>query len=503
MQDKDIDRVELASIVRREFLKGASWLTGAVVLGAGGAVLTACSKKSEEVVADPNKIEGFQGTTFWKDKDGYELARRGSVWVGNKPNRFPAIIVYPKDENDVIAAIKFANEHKLKVGPRSGGHSWTAPHMQDGAMLINLASWYQTEIDAANKTAWIQPSVKSGALMTELNKMGLMFPCAHHPDVSLGGFLMCGGFGRNSGVWGIGTENILEIECITAKGEKIRANETENPDYYWAVRGGGPNFFGVVTRMKLRIYDTPKVMRQVIHVYDIKDYDPVMRWTVDITPKLPEFVEALVSRRRYDAKTGGWGPDTFSVIAVAFSDSLEEAQKGLAMLETCPAFKRVVRTVLIEDATPEKFYEIAVANEPDGWRFAVDGMWTNAPADELVPALRDLFETPTPRSYIYYALWGGARKLPDMALSLQARTYVAAHTRWEKPEDDEKMFAWTNGQMKRLEPLSIGSKVNDDSSVHRKSRYFSEAAEARLKELRIKYDPEGRFLGFLKVGDPV
>lgn len=503
MQQKQRD-VEIASLVRREFLKGASWLTGAVVLGAGGVVLTACTKQeSGDAASAGQKIDGLAGTAVWKGSDYYEVSRVGSVWVGNKPNRFPAVIVFPKDEADVIAAVKFAAKNKLKVGTRSGGHSWTAPHMQDGAMLLNLSSWYATEIDVANKTAWVQPATKSGYFMKQLNEKNLMFPCAHHPDVSLGGFLLCGGFGRNSGVWGIGTENILEFECINAKGEKIRANATENPDYYWAARGGGPGFFAVVTRMKLRVYDMPKVMRQKIHVYSMDDFDPVMRWTVDITTKLPDFVECIVSRRRYDAKTGGWGPDTFSVIAVGYGDDVEQVKKGLAMLETCPAFKRAVRTLDIEDATPEKFYTIAVANEPEGWRFAVDGTWTNADADQLLPPLREVFETPTPRSYVFYQMWAGTKKLPDMALSLQARTYVAAHARWEHKEDDDKMFAWTYDHIRKFEPISIGSKLNDDSLVHRTARYFSDEAQARLTALKQKYDPDNVFASFLKVGDPV
>lgn len=501
MQDQAINREEIASLVRREFLKGAVWLSGALVLGAGGAVLTACTEKSKQ--AGVEKIDGVSGPSFWKDQEGYEAARQAAVWVGNKPKRYPAVIVFPKNENDVIAAVKFAAAHKLKVGPRSGGHSWAAPHVQNDSMLLDLSTWNDFKIDAASKTAWVQPAVKSGAMVLAAAELKLCFPGGHNPDVALGGFLICGGFGRNSRQWGIGCENILEIECVDAKGELIRANENENPDFYWAARGAGPGFFGVVTRLKLKLHDLPIVIRQRIYVYDMADFDAVMRWSFEVQPKLPDYIEPMMYRRRLDEKTGDWGPDTFFVIAVGMGDSIEKVAAGLAPLETCPVRKRAVAVYSNDNATLEQLYARSTGADPVGWRFAVDGIWSNADPEQLIPLVRELFATvPTPRTYIYYSMWGPVKELPDMAMSMQARIYVAAHTRWQNPDDDDKMFAWTTQQMRGFEPYSVGSKLNDDAMVHRQAPYFTEAAAKRLSQLQAKYDPNGVFLSFLKLGDP-
>ena len=505
----DTSRLELASTVRREFLRGATWLGGAVVLGSTGSLLVACGSKESTAPATPlgitPKPEGFSGNIYSKGAEGYEAARQNAIWVGNKPARYPAMIVFPKNTADVAAAVKFAVAQKLKVGVRSGGHSWTASAVQDGSLLIDLFTWNKVDIDIASKTAWVDPGTQAGAFNAALNQVGLAFPTAHSSHVSLGGFLLCGGFGRNSREWGIGCENVLEIECVNAQGEVLTANAKQNADYYWAARGAGPAFFGVVTRYKVQVHDMPKVIHQRIDVYDMADFDVVMAWTMKITPRLPAYVEPMVFRRKLDEKTGSWAStDTIAVISVAMADSAQKIKQGFALLDTCPAIKRRKNQIYRDDMTLQLLYDRSGASDPWGWRYATDGIWTDADPKTLVPKLRDLYQTPTPRTYIYYSMWGPTKRvLPDMAMTIQARSYIGAYVRWQDPKEDAAMFDWTNQQMTRLAPLSVGSKMNDEAMVRRPARFFSDAAQKRLDAMTAKHDPDGVFLSFLKPGDVI
>lgn len=496
MRDQGTDANEIASLVRREFLKGVGWLAGAVVVAANGSILTACT-------STPQRIEDFAGNTIWQDQEGYEAARRAAVWVENMPKRYPSLIVYPKNDADVCAAVKFAAKHGLKVAPKSGGHSWAATYLQQGTMLLDLGSWQQMTVDANNKTAWVQPSVKSGAATAALKPYGLAFPTGHNADVSLGGFLLCGGYGRNGRQWDVGCRNILEIECVNAKGELIRANETENAEFYWAARGAGPGFFGVVTKLKLRVFDLPKVIHQRVYVYDMADFDSVMRWSMTVMPQLPSYVETMVFRRRFNETTGGWGDDNLLVVAVSMADTVELVEAGFAPLETCPARARAKNVIVNNNATLEQFFARNEGADPKGIRYSVDGMWSDADPAQLVPALRAMYETlPSPRSFVYYGMWGPAKPdWPDMAMSIQASVYIAAHALWDNAADDARMHEWTSGNMRKLEKFSVGSKLNDDATVRRPSKYFSDAALAKLKALTAKHDPNGVFRSFLKVGD--
>jgi FAD/FMN-containing dehydrogenase len=507
MQGENTSRLELASAVRRELLRGATWLGGAMVFGSSGALLASCTSKDAAQPTAPASTRprlGFSGNAYWKGDEGYEAARQNAIWVGNKPARYPAMIVFPSNAAEVAAAVKFAVVQKLKVGVRSGGHSWTASAVQDGSLLIDLFTWNTVEIDASTKTAWIGPGTQAGAFNEALNKVGLAFPTAHSSHVSLGGFLICGGFGRNSREWGIGCENVLEVECVNAAGEIIIANATQNQDYYWAARGSGPAFFGIITRYKVQAHDMPKVIHQRIDVYDMADFDAVMTWTMKITPKLPVFVEPMVFRRRFDEKTGGWGPDNLLLISVAMADSAGQIKKGFALLDTCPAIKRRKNQIYRDDMTLQLLYDRSGASDPWGWRYATDGIWTNEEPKKLLPLLRDLYNTPTPRSYIYYSMWGPMKKvLPDMAMTIQARSYIGAYVRWQDAKEDQAMFEWTNKHMSALAPLAVGSKLNDEAMVRRPARFFSDAAQKRLDAMTAKYDPEGVFLSFLKTGDTI
>ncbi|HTP38700.1 MAG TPA: FAD-binding oxidoreductase [Steroidobacteraceae bacterium] len=493
-----MEQQQLANLARRELLAGGAWLAGAVLLGASGEVLA-------KLVPSDGRLSGFGGDTVWRDQDGYEAARRNAVWVQNLPARYPALIAYPKSTADVCAAVRFAARHGIKVAPRSGGHSWAATHLQSGSLLLDLSAWNDIVVDAEQKTAWVQPAARSGAVTAALQPHQLAFPTGHNADVTLGGFLLCGGYGRNGRQWDVGCRNILEIECVNARGELIRANEHENPDFYWAARGGGAGFFGVLTRLKLRVFDLPSVIRQRVYVYDMADFDAIMRWSMQVMPQLPDFVETMVFRRRLDEKTGGWGEDNLLVVAVSMADSVAEVERGFAPLETCPARSRAKDTFFNDHASLEQFFARNEGSDPKGWRFSVDGMWSDADPAELVPALRQLYETlPSPRSFVYYGMWGPTKKgWPDMAMSLQANVYIAAHAIWDSEADDAKMHAWTSGSMRELERFSVGSKLNDDATVRRPSKYFSDAAAAKLRRLTARHDPHGVFRSFLKVGEPV
>jgi hypothetical protein len=129
----------------------------------------------------------------------------------------------------------------------------------------------------------------------------------------------------------------------------------------------------------------------------------------------------------------------------------------------------------------------------------MDGTWTSAPADTLVPRLRELFSSyPTSRSFVMWQSWGPVQKLDDMAYSIQADVYISCGAVYEDAADDVRCDAWVNENMKRLEPLSVGSMMNDDNMIARKSRYLTDDASRRLEALRARHDPHRLFVSFLK-----
>ena len=135
--------------------------------------------------------------------------------------------------------------------------------------------------------------------------------------------------------------------------------------------------------------------------------------------------------------------------------------------------------------------------EPEGFRWGADGMWTNAGADELVPAVAELFDTiPSPASHVFWYAWR-EQELPDAAISVQGSLYLAAFAGWTDPAQDAEMLAWPVEQMRGLERFSRGIQLADENLLGRPARFLSDENRERLEALRAQHDPDGRFLSYL------
>src|SRR5256885_11838457 len=191
--------------------------------------------------------------------DGYEAARRATVWNSRIPPRFPDVIVQAEDTDDVVAAVRYAQTNRLQVGVCSGGRSWSANHLRDGGLLLDVGRLDQCAIDADAMVAVVGPGKDGSVLAAELDDQGLFFPAGHCMGVGLGGYLLQGGYGWNSRALGPACESVLGVDVVTADGEQIHCDAEHHPDLYWAARGSGPGFFGVVTAFHLTLYPRPAV----------------------------------------------------------------------------------------------------------------------------------------------------------------------------------------------------------------------------------------------------
>jgi FAD/FMN-containing dehydrogenase len=145
-----------------------------------------------------------------------------------------------------------------------------------------------------------------------------------------------------------------------------------------------------------------------------------------------------------------------------------------------------------------ELYDGPEAVEPAGMFWNVDGMWTNHGADEVVPAMAELLDSiPSAASHVFWYAWR-EQELPEAAISIQGTLYVAAVAGWTDPAETADMLAWPQGQMERLAPLSRGIQLADENLRHRPARFLSDENAAHLEALRARYDPDGRFLSYLR-----
>ncbi len=445
------------------------------------------------------EANNISGSMFWRDDAGYEEARREAVANGRKPDRFPDVIVRPRSDGDVVAAVRLAKKRSLKIGVRSGGHSWAASFLRDGGMLLDLSQMRGFSVDADAQTATVQPALKGSDFNRALLKNGLFFPSGHCMPVSLGGFLLQGGFGWNSRLWGPACCSILGMDIVTAAGELLHASEGENPELFWAARGAGPGFFGVVTSFHLSLKPRPQAMMKSDYVYPIEVLDEVLRWIRAMQPSLPLNMEPLLFVRR--DMFGHPGP-TALVTAPVMADSQEEAVAALAFLETCPvlsqAVMREVNVVTELDALLQGGEDLLY---PPGAHYAADNMWTSASADALLPSMRKIAETlPPAPSHMMWMLWGPTQPRPAMAFSMESDLYIALYGISRDAAGEAASQAWVTERMRELEDHADGIQLADENLGARPFRFLTDANFKRLETLRSKYDPKGLFHSYM--GEP-
>ncbi len=191
----------------------------------------------------------FNGRLITPGDVAYDQAR--TVFYGGF-DRHPAVIIRVTNAHDVARVIAFARETGLELAIRSGGHSNAGHSATEGGIVLDLSEMKALEIDAANRTAWAGAGLTALEYTKATAEHGLTTGFGDAGSVGLGGLTLGGGVGYLVRKYGMTIDNLLAAEIVTADGKILQVNADENPDLFWAIRGGGGNF-GVVTRFKFKL----------------------------------------------------------------------------------------------------------------------------------------------------------------------------------------------------------------------------------------------------------
>ena len=405
------------------------------------------------------------GRTLARDDAGYETARRDAVWRTNMPDRFPDRIVAANTVGDVVAAVRAAKAEGRQVAVRSGGHSWSANHVRDGGVLIDVSRLNSFTIDRSAMTATAEPGLGGSALLAELMKRDLFFPVGHCLGVAIGGYLLQGGFGWNGRAFGIACSNVIAIDYVDADGELRHASETENTDMLWAARGSGPDFFGVVVRFHLLVYPKPGFIGTSVITYPVKRLADLVRWVDRIGPSVPPGVEMqfVISRsasfppplRRRTVHS----PVSIELATTVMADSRSAAKAATAYMAGAPKGARL-RIPLLPMSMPVMYSGVMQHYPEANWE--TDNLWTHAGADELLPHIQRIADTmPAPPAHFLWLNWAPTMDLPDMAYTVEDRTYLAFYGGWLDGADGAATTSWSRDNAAAMESLSTGVQYAD------------------------------------------
>jgi FAD/FMN-containing dehydrogenase len=225
----------------------------------------------------------LQGTLTQPGDPGYDDAR--ALYNGMIDKR-PALIARVADVHDVVTAVNFGRANGLELAIRGGGHNGAGLGSVDGGLMIDLAALSSVAVDPEARTVTIGGGAKLGDVDAATNEHGLATPAGVIASTGAGGLMLGGGIGHLTRRAGLSIDNILSAELVLADGSVVNANANENPDLYWAIRGGGGNF-GVVTSITSRLHPIGNVVAGPMF-WDLDQAGDLMRWYREFILNSPE-----------------------------------------------------------------------------------------------------------------------------------------------------------------------------------------------------------------------
>jgi FAD/FMN-containing dehydrogenase len=233
-------------------------------------------------------LQSVRGRIIRPEDSGYESARRVYNFA---IDRRPLLIVECADVADVIHCVNYARDHKIPLAVRGGGHSAPGFGTCDGGIVADLARLKGIRIDPENRIARVEGGATWGDLDHATHVFGLAAPGGVISTTGVGGLTTGGGFGYLSRRYGLACDNLISVDIVTADGRLRVANDSENADLFWAIRGGGGNF-GIVTSFEFRLHPVDQVYAGPI-LYPLEKSAEVLRLFRDFMRTAPREISTF------------------------------------------------------------------------------------------------------------------------------------------------------------------------------------------------------------------
>jgi len=423
--------------------------------------------------------ESMTGPCILSGHPDYDGAR--AIWNGMHDKR-PALIARCMSADDVSQAVTFARERNLLVAVRGGGHSWPGKSVCDDGLMIDLSQMNTVTADAGTQRANAQGGALLNALDTAALEHGLITTAGVVSHTGVGGFTLGAGFGRLNRKYGLAIDNVRSAEIVTADGRVRRVSADEEPDLFWAIRGGGGNF-GVVTDFEFQL-----------HPFDRNVLSGNVVWPIDQARDVLEFYaewSAGLSEELYAGPTIGTLPEMGRVIMI---DIVYNGDPAAGEKEIAPI--RAIGKPMADGVTVQDYMVMQTGMDAmmgHGVRsYAKNGMikeWSQGLVDAIIDA-------DDPRVFLANHVAGGAVKrvgeLDTAFPHRNAEIMLVMLTAWGESAQDEEMIAATRGLYAALEPYTGGYYDNIDFDGDEAAGNYG-PNYSRLQAIKGAFDPDNLF----------
>ena len=443
----------------------------------------------------PLDVAGFAaclvGTVIRPDDQAYDTARL----VHNRAfDRRPSLIVKAASAADVARTVVFARDAGLELAIRGGSHSVAGFGTSEGGIVLDLSGMKGLHIDPERRLAWAQAGLTAGEYTVAAGAHGLATPFGDTGSVGLSGLTLGGGIGWLVRKYGLAIDALVSVEIVTAEGRVITASEQENPDLFWAVRGGGGNF-GVVTRFQFRLYPVGMIFGGALFMPPTRE---VLRSLGPIAASAPEALTTIsilmAAPPAPFIPAELHGKPTLAIMFVFDGD----AEAGQAALEPF----RQVATPMAELVMPMPYpgiYEMLKDAENPG-PAAHRSLFLDTLDDAAIDAIIEHSATEaSPSTMTQIRILGGAMAaVPAGATAFAHRdagVMVVIMTPYEDVAEGPTHQAFTQSFYETLTPRATGVYANflEEEGEARIHEAYPELTYRRLAQVKRDYDPTNLF----------
>lgn len=447
---------------------------------------------SEEVYSSLHRR--FKGDLLRPGESGYEDAR--VIWNGMVA-RTPGLIARCADVGDVQNAVQTASETGILTAVRCGGHSLAGFSTCDGGMVIDLSRMRQVTVDPEARRARIAGGCLLGSIDSATQKAGLVFPSGVVSHTGASGLILGGGTGWLTRRFGLSCDNVEGFTLVTADSSAVRANPQENPDLFWALRGGGGNF-GVVTEFEVKLHPLTSVVlaeglspeadiRRLLECWrDFMAEAPLdLKWNIDLS-LAPHTKKVPVELRGRPVASSSlvWTGDPEA--------GRPYLQRALSMCTPDSVSSKIVSFLDLQTMADSDF--------PHGRRYYTkSGYFTNlddGSIDRMVAAVATI---PSSETQIELAYLGGAAAriaANETAFGDRSAPFILnLLASWSEASADAGNISWIRGLFNKLRPaMKPGVYINFMScdEQDRVPEAYHERWD-RMVAVKTHYDPNNLF----------
>jgi len=436
----------------------------------------------------------IRGTVFVPGDVAYEPTRQ--VWNALR-DQCPAVIARCTGPADIVAAVRFARDHGLKLAVRGGGHSGAGFSTCDGGLMIDTEPMRGIWIDPVERTAVVQAGVTWGELDREAQLFGLATTGAPLSRIGVAGFALGGGIGHLQRACGLGCDNLIGADIVTADGEVVQVTGDERPELLWGLRGGGGNF-GVVTSMVFRLHRVDPIVTAGTIYYPARHAETLLRFYRDYASDLADDVTTQFAMVK--APPAAFLPDHVHGMSVVAITAVSVGSLGSGERHLGPL--RDAAPVIADRLGPTPY--LRLQSRADGCdeartHYEATSGYVQTLDDGAIDALISAQVLMPGRTceLRLHQMGGAVARVGSLATAVPNRSapyLLEIAARWKSPDRSGAHHRWTRTARTSVEPWMVGGPdVNFNSAPGLAEQAYGAEQYLRLAALKSRCDPENVF----------